>query len=74
LVVDYPRNRDLHFGFGSKGVGEEKVMSACCARCIKPMKGEKVFKVGRFTYGECCILKVLEKNPDAKVEEKSNAA
>lgn len=43
---------------------------ACCARCIKPM-GEKTFKVGRFTYGECCILKVIEQNPTAKVEERT---
>jgi hypothetical protein len=37
------------------------------------MKGEKKFTVGRYTYGECCILKVIEKSPDAKVEEKPNA-
>ena len=45
---------------------------SCCARCTKPMKGEKVFKVGRFTYGECCIMQVLEKNPNAVVTEKPN--
>lgn len=32
-------------------------VKAVCARCIKPMTEEQ-FKVGRYTYGECCILKV----------------
>lgn len=47
-------------------------MSLCCARCTKVAQGEKVYKVGRFTYGECCITKVLDQNPNAVVTEKPN--
>jgi hypothetical protein len=31
-----------------------------CARCTKQIAGEQ-FKVGRYTYGECCIEKVKTK-------------
>lgn len=37
-------------------------LNAVCARCIRPMKGDQ-FNTGRFTYGECCVLKVHEQNP-----------
>jgi len=33
--------------------------TSCCARCTKPIAGES-FKVGRFTYGKCCIEQVKE--------------
>lgn len=40
-----------------------KSQKAVCARCHKAM-GDEQFKVGRYTYGDCCILKVEE--PSAK--------
>lgn len=35
--------------------------SACCARCARPMTGDERLVVGRFTYGECCMLDVQTK-------------
>lgn len=37
----------------------------CCARCTKPIVGEQ-FKVGRFTYGSCCISEIKQ------IEEEKN--
>jgi hypothetical protein len=31
--------------------------SIVCARCCRPV-GDEAFRVGPFTYGACCILKV----------------
>jgi len=39
--------------------------NACCARCTKPM-GPNQYKVGRYTYGNCCIEKVKEEKADGK--------
>lgn len=46
---------------------------AVCARCTKPMEGDQ-HKAGRFTYGDCCIFKVLEQHPDLKfyTEKRTN--
>lgn len=38
---------------------DEKLKVACCARCTRPMLGER-FPIARFVYGECCILQVEE--------------
>jgi hypothetical protein len=39
---------------------DAKNTNACCARCCKPMPGDERLKVGRFTYGTCCMAKVQE--------------
>jgi len=31
-----------------------------CARCVAPIQGEQ-FKIGPYTYGDCCIEKVKTK-------------
>jgi len=54
---------DTHFGGKAlnriiQGLSANK-FSACCARCARPM-GEERMKIGRFTYGECCMMKAQD--------------
>lgn len=44
--------------------------TVCCARCTKPIEGDR-HKVGRFTYGDCCVLTV---KPDYFKPEREQVA
>jgi hypothetical protein len=35
-------------------------LTLCCARCTRPIDGQEVFQVSRYSYGGCCIMQVEE--------------
>jgi len=40
--------------------GLRGIRMKCCARCTRPIEGQEVFTVTRYTYGPCCIMQVEE--------------